>query len=697
MKKKALIFFAVMSVAVLVAAFYPRVDMVEKEKTILNALLTVMNHIHFEPRTLDDKFSKEAFDDYLTQMDGSKRFLFQSEVDQLKQYQLQIDDQLNENSLEFFDKSSTILLRAIDRSQAIYEQLIKEDFNLKENEMLQLDGEKLDFPKNAADLEKNWHKNIKYYIVDKVYRKLEQQEKEKDESKKKSFEELVEKAQADTKELFDGWFKRIKEIRRSDRFEIYLNTITQLFDPHSSYFSPKEKQDFDMEMGGRLEGIGARLQQTDDFIKVVSIMPGGPAWKGKALEVDDLITAVTQEGEETVDIQNMRIDDVVLLIRGKKGTKVILTIKKKDGTIKDIEIIRDEIILDAAFATSAVLGLENQIDKVGYIKLPTFYSTFDGGNSCAEDVKKEINKLKDQNVKGIILDLRFNGGGSLQDVIKMSGLFIKEGPIVQVKAKEKAPLVYEDDDPGVVYQGPLIVMVNNISASASEILAAALQDYKRAVIVGSSSTYGKATVQQFIDLDRVIRGREEIKPLGQVKLTLQKFFRVNGGSNQLNGVIPDIILPDQYAFIEIGERENEHALSWSEIDPVPHEQDVYQLPDLKALQLKSKARITQDEDFQLIKENALLFKKNREETEVPIALENYTDFMEAKEQEAKKFENLLKDPVPGLIAKNLEIDLAHINADSSRIGRNEDWMKQIHRDVYLEESLLIMQDMLEEQ
>ena len=488
---------------------------------------------------------------------------------------------------------------------------------------VEMDRKKRTYSADEAELEQLWTKLIKYDYNNRVKNAIDEQESRQEKSEKKAMTDSddtseekeeepiksVEEIKADAKEKitdsYKEWFKRLDDSRRSDRFEAYINSITHIFDPHTDFYNPKEKTDFDIRMGGKLEGIGARLQTSGDFTKVTTIIPGGPAYKGKELEVDDLITAVTQKGGEPLDITGMRISDVVTHIRGKKGTVVILTVKKVDGSIVDIDIERDEVIIDEGFARSLTLDIPDVVENVGYIKLPKFYSSFEkkNGNSCAKDVAEEIAKLKDLNVNAIILDLRNNGGGSLTDVVEMSGLFIEDGPIVQVKPRDKPAYVYEDEDSDVQYNGPLIVMVNQFSASASEILAAAVQDYDRAIVVGSTSTFGKGTVQRFVDLDRAYK-QNDLKPLGQLKITMQKFFRVNGGSTQLEGVTPDIIFPDNYHYIETGEKDYEHVMEWTEISPVSYNQDVYNLPSRAALREKSEHRMAQKEEFQLVLENA---------------------------------------------------------------------------------------------
>ncbi len=682
--------------AVLISALRPKSDFTQKEQLIMHALFGVLEAIHLQPQELDDSFSNRAFDNFLKSLDASKRFLLADEVDGLRKFENKLDDQIRSVSLDFFEEANTLIENASDRAKRIYGEVIQEEIDVHADESLELDPDKKSFPQTEAELKASWRKMIKRQMVAKIDRHLERQEKAADSTARKSLEELVLKAKNDTKDQMDDWFTRMERVRRSDRFEAYLTNFAELYDPHSGYFSPKEKQDYDIRIGGRLEGIGARLQQDDEYVKVAMIVPGGPAWKGKELEVDDLIMMATEKGEDPVDLMGMRVDDAVQYIRGPKGTTVILTVKKVDGTVQDIAIRRDEVIIDATFARSVILDLDQDVHDIGYIKLPSFYSTFDGGNSCAADVAKEIEKLKEENVNGIILDLRYNGGGSLPDVVNMTGLFIEEGPVVQVKARGQKPLVHEDEDKSVTYDGPLIVLVNSISASASEILAAALQDYQRAVIVGGKSTFGKGTVQRFFDLDRAVRGKNDMKPLGQVKMTIQKFYRVDGGSTQLRGVVPDIILPDQFSHIDIGERESPSALGWSEIKAVDHDQEVYHVPELTSIKQKSRARIEADSVFQMINKRAIMAQQMEELSLIPLGLQAYRDEMDRRDEEAQRFDDLMTQDIDGLMVATLEADQAYLAVDSSRIARQEDWIGQVKKDVYLKESLLIMRDLMAE-
>ncbi len=588
MKFRGSIFLSVALLGILlVGAYFPATTNAEKEAILIKRLLGGLKQLHFQPVSIDDDFSTKAFDLYMDRLDSGKRWLTQQDIQQMKKYRTKIDDEAEAGTYELFDLSVELIKKSIDKTQAYYREAIDQSTDLNRSDRIELDGEKKTVAKNDEELKARWKKMIAYEIMTELADMLKKQEEGDEDLKGKSKEDLLKDARAQVLKDFDKWYKRIDKRKRTDYLTVYINSLTNVFDPHTSYFAPKDKENFDIRMSGTLEGIGAQLRPDGDNTVVVKIIPGGPAWKQKELEAKDIITKVAQKGEEPVDVTGMVLDDVVQLIRGKKGTKVDLTIKKVDGTVKTITITRDIVQLEDSYAKSVILDFPGKINNIGYIKLPQFYADFSrrNGRSCAKDIAKELEKLKGYNVNGIILDLRNNGGGSLRDVQRMSGFFIEEGPIVQVKARNHSPEILEDKDPKVQYDGPLIVMVNSFSASASEILAAALQDYGRAIIVGSNATFGKGTVQRFIDLDQGIKGNSDITPLGELKLTIQKFYRVNGGSTQLKGVTPDIVLPDRYHYFELGEREHEFAMEWTEINPVRYEQHVTRLDKVNELKV----------------------------------------------------------------------------------------------------------------
>jgi len=723
MKFKGFVLFAFVAIFFLVAANQPKTDDAQKEAILMQTVLAGLEQLHYAPQDINDDFSNRVFDLYIERIDGNKRWLTQTDVEQLAAFKDQLDDQAKDGTYEFLNLAQETLSKSLVKTKAYYQEILAQPFDFKGDETIELDGDKKAFAKNDAELKKYWEKAMKYETLTRLVTKIETQEKVKSGKKEdkaetpstdktvlegneeketekttiKTVAELEEESRKAVLKLFDDWYHRMEKRQRKDYLSDYLNSFTSVFDPHTNYFLPADKENFDIGMSGRLEGIGARLQETPtDETKVVMVVPGGPAYNGKVIEVEDIILKVAQDDDgDWVDIAGWDINDVVAKIRGKKGTKVRLAVKKVDGSVVETTIIRDEIIMDEGYAKSAILDLEGIGDNIGYIKLPRFYADFNkrDGHQCAVDVGIELEKLKKQKVNGIILDLRNNGGGSLRDVVDMSGFFIEEGPIVQVKSRQANAEILNDRDPSVQYDGPLIVMVNSFSASASEILAAALQDYDRAVIVGSDATFGKATVQRFFDLDRAIRGYSDIKPLGQVKVTTQKFYRITGNSNQLEGVIPDIVLPDNYDFIKTGEQEYETAMKQTKIETVAHNQNVFQVKNKAALRTASEGRVANNEIFQKIQENAKRLKKQRESTSYPLNIDNFRKKKEADKTEAAKYKDLMT-PIEGLTVSNLAVDLTLINADSSKIGRNDAFIKGLQKDVYIEETLHIMQDLV---
>lgn len=669
-----------------------------KEAVILHTVMQVLEQAHFRPQDLNDDFSHAVYKTYLQDLDGSKRFFTQADIQQLKVYENKLDDDIKARNLDFHNLAVKLFQAALLKSKPYYDAAINQTYEFTGNEMIELDPEKMTYAKTDAELKSYWKKLIQYEIESRLVDRLDVQDKEKSTAPKKTKAELQTEVKEKVKEAYDDYFLRLSKLDHKVWFESYLNAITGYFDPHSNYFSPKEKEDFNMQMSGKYEGIGARLGQEKEFVKVTNIIPGGPAAKNKELEVDDLILRVTQDGKEPQDVIGMRVDEVVTFIRGKKGTGVTVEVKKKDGTSKQIYLIRDEVILEEGWAKSSFLEIPGNSNKIGYISLPSFYSDFEdnNGKSCSRDVANEIKKLQAGGAKGIILDLRFNGGGSLSEVVEMAGQFIETGPVVQVKSKNGNPTVMQDRDASVVYDGPLVIMSNSYSASASEILAAALQDYKRAVVVGSKSSFGKGTVQRFYPLDRMVNGLNEYKPLGEIKVTVQKFYRINGGSTQLRGVKPDIELTDNYKYLEVGEQEYDHAMEWTEIPKLTYQQNVYVVDNQEQLRALSRARMDTSQVFKLMDENALRLKKMRDLTTASLNLDQYRAEESQRNMESEKF-NLINDRSTKLIpTPSAAFNAADIaSADKKTLEqRQEEWFRTIKKDVHLEESVLIIQDMI---
>lgn len=668
----------------------------EKEKTIMNVIVRILDYNHFEDIDINDEYSKDVYKMYLENIDFGKRFLLKSDIKKLQKYETRIDDEINNLTFEFFELSVEIIEQRMDEAGDYYHEILEKPFDFTKKETIEIDPEKRDYPKNEKEAKDQWRKYLKYNVLQKYTTAIKQQEDAKERNdttfEYKDYKELEAQARKEVMKTYDDWFERMKQLDRDDHFASYMNAITAVFGPHTEYYPPKAKEDFDISMSGKLEGIGATLQQKEGYIKVVEIVPGSPCWKQGDLEVGDKILKVAQGEELPINIVGMRLDKAVRFIRGKKGTEVRLTVEKADGSIVIIPIIRDVVVIGETYAKSTIVTDKDSTIKIGLIYLPKFYADFNNknGRRCAIDVAKEVEKLNHEGVDGIILDLRNNGGGSLQDVVEMSGLFIEKGPIVQVKARKSAKRVFKDDDPKLQYDGRLLVMVNIFSASASEILAAAMQDYERAIIFGGKTTHGKGTVQQFSDIDNLVRDKS-IKPLGVVKLTTQKFYRINGGTTQLEGVTPDIVFKDNYHYIETGEKDLEHALGWDEISVANYEKWTPKY-DRKTVISNSLQRMENDTLFEILDQNAQRMKKQRDQTEYSLNLEEYQAMLKERRKSAERYNNL-KNYKSDLNFYLLEDDKVAMKTDTIQKASYESWQKNLKKDKYLKEAVNIMKDM----
>lgn len=667
-----------------------------KNKVFLGVLMESIQASHFEPKSIDDEFSQGAFDLYLERLDFSKRFLLKQDLESLRDYEKQIDDQINSSDFTLFDKSWEVLQTRLKEAQGYYRDLLKEPFDFSKNESLELDEEKRDFAATRDELKDHWRKILKYQTLTRIAEMEESQNKAKEESDTatgRTFEEMEIKAREKVLKSNDRFFERMEKWEQSDQMEVYINSLMNVFGPHTGYFAPKKKENFDISMSGQLEGIGAQLQEKDGDITVIRIVPGSASYRQGELEEKDIITKVAQEKGDAVSITDMRLDDAVKLIRGKKGTKVRLKVQKLSGAIQEIAITRDVVVLEETYAKSAIIQNETGA-RVGYINLPKFYADFNhtGGRAAAADVKAELQKLKAENIDGIIVDLRGNGGGSLRDAIEMTGHFIESGPVVQVKARYSKPEVMVDRKPGVVYDGPLVVLQNHFSASASEIFAAAVQDYDRGIIMGSKASFGKGTVQRFIDLDRMLTSNyNDLKPMGSVKVTTQKFYRVNGGATQLKGVTSDISMPDRFSLFDMGEQEQAFVMEWDEIPQASYTQ--WQVPyNEKQIIKASNDRIAKNEVLQQVDVNAEQMKAQSEDTEITL---NYDAFVKEKDEidaRDKEFKDLMK-PIETLEITNISVDLEEISQDTIKVDLNEKWLKKLKKDVQLNEAVNVINDM----
>lgn len=671
-------------------------DNPDKDKLLIQIITYVLQQGHFDPIQLNDEFSEELFGDYIERMDPVKRYFYKSDYDEFQKYKTQIDDQLKDLDVTFFNTVHTKMMKRIEEAKVIYKEVLSQPFDYSIDETFDTDYDKIDFVTNKKEMKERWRKQLKFSTLsnyDDIFQE-EKRAKEKDvKYQMKSEAEIEKEAREATLRSLDIYFNdNLDDLTREDWFEIYVNAIVEEFDPHTYYMGSKTKEGFDTQMSGKLEGIGARLTKRMDYIKIVELISGGPAWRSQLLEVEDVILKVKQEDEDVpVDIVGMRISDAIKYIKGPKGTKVTLTIKKVDGTIKDITIVRDVVELGETYAKASVVEKEGK--KFGIINLPRFYVDFNDYKNlnAAIDVRKEIERLKSEGMEGLILDLRNNGGGSLPAVVDMAGLFIKEGPVVQVRSTGMPKEVLSDRDKSIVWDGPLVILVNELSASASEIMAAAMQDYKRAIVIGSKQTYGKGTVQNVYPLNNVVRSNTH-GDLGALAFTTQKYYRINGGSVQLEGVKSDVQVPGRFSFIDVGEKEKENPLPYDEIDPADYQTwDNYFDYD-KAIS-NSKERMSKNEQLKLIEENAKWVKNQIDETEFSLNYKTYKDQMESNDKEASRFD-AISDYKTNLSFSPTTFDKKLFESDTTSLQeKRERWYKSLSRDVYVEEAINVLEDL----
>lgn len=664
-----------------------------KYEQILKMVGEMLTQAHYSPQDLNDAFSKKIFKKFLYDIDPEKNMYLQSDIEALRKYENHIDDEIKGAPVEFFLAAGKTFNSRMEEAAKMYDDILSKPFDFTVNEDVVLDGDKLDYPKNDAERQDRWRKKLKYMTLERFtdLQDVREKNKGKEGFVVKSDADLEKEAREKVKRVIDRTFDRYRyKFTDDDKFNIFVNAITTTMDPHTEFFPPVDKRYFDEEMSGRFYGIGASLQYDDGNIKISSVLAGSPASKSGEIQAGDVIQKVAEGKAEPTDLTGYSVTDAVKVIRGKKGTEVRLTVKKLDGTVKIISLIRDEIVQDETFARSAIVKSDGF--KIGYIYLPEFYADFDHPNGPRSyvDVAKEVTKLKEQKVDGIVIDLRNNGGGSLYDVVQMAGLFIDEGPIVQVKDRDNKPSVLKDKDHNVLYSGPLAVMVNEFSASASEIFAAAIQDYNRGVIIGSTSTYGKGTVQRNIGLDENGFSMSN-SDLGTVKLTLQKFYRINGGSTQLKGVSSDIVLPDNLEYLKVREKDDPDALPWDEITKATYDnwKPGY---DLKTIQQLSNTRLQNDPTFKTIQESTEWLSKQNDK-EYSLQIDKYRKDQAAIRATVKQLETLMK--LEGTVdVSALPTEENRWPDDKSKQERFQQWLKNLQKDIYLDQAVKVMDDMI---
>ncbi len=666
----------------------------DKDRILIDLISYVLSKGHYDAKDINDDFSKNVFVDYIDALDPLKRYFYESDIEEFRKFETLIDDQIRDKEIDFFNLTYERLQHRMTEARSLYKEILEHPFNFEKEESINTDYEKLSYARDKDEMRDRWRLQLKFNALSSYYDKVDEQidsiTKNK-EFKRKSAVVLEEESRDITTTSLKEYFEFADDLERKDWFSIYINSIVEEFDPHTYYFAPQDKDRFDIAMSGKLEGIGARLQKKNDNVKIIEIISGGPAWRGNKVEVGDFIMKVKQEDEvEPVSIVGMRLDDAVSLIKGPKGTKVVLTVKKVDGTIENVEIVRDVVELEETYAKSSVVKKNGK--NFGIINLPKFYFNMQDYNqrNAAKDVKQEIIRLKQEEMEGLVIDLRDNGGGSLQTVVDIAGLFIDKGPIVQVRTKGESPEVLSDKDRNVLWDGPLVILVNELSASASEILAAAMQDYKRAIIIGSKQTYGKGTVQNVMDLNRWMRSND-FGDLGALKLTTQKFYRVNGGSTQLEGVKSDVVVPDRYSYIDIGEKDQENPLPWDKIPAADYTLwDGY--IDFDQTINKSKARMATNDQLKLIEENAKWVREKRDVNEYSLNYSKYKANIELNEKQAERFDRL-NDYKTNLTFESLPYEKDLMKKDSILEEKRNRWHKSLSKDVYVEEALSVLEDM----
>lgn len=675
----------------------------EKMQTIMVSVKNTLSYLHYSPKPINDAFSQNVYDKYLENIDPAKRYFLQSDIQEFSKHKTKLDDYLNKGELTFFNLTYNKLYERIDKIDKITQDILSKPINLDEDETLILEPKKKKYPTNEKEQYNEWKKFIKYNILQEIETlnsREETQKKKKDSVIKFKLKDTIKvevltpeqkriKATNEVKDLITQSFKRIKKRKKMDWFSVYMNSYTQVFDPHTNYFSPKDKDDFDSQFKGKIIGIGALIQEKKGYLYLGALTIGAPAWKSKQLNDGDKILKVrSKPTEEPVNVVGMLADEAVRLIRGEKGTKVTLTVEKKDKTIKEVTLVREEVSIEDTFAKSIVVNAQNG-KKYGFINLPSFNADFEDakGRNASDDIKNEILKLKSQNISGIILDLRSNGGGSLTEVGDIMGLFMNEGAYVQVKDGNGKIQTLKSKTNSPIWTGPLVIMQSEISASASEILAGVIQDYGRGIVIGSPQSYGKGTVQTFVDLNRFLNVNDDF---GALKLTIQKFYRVTGESTQKKGIESDVKMNDYLTRSEIGERFDDYALAWDKIPAASFSRT--STLDVALLQKNSNARLDKDKDYQLLQEATNWRENLNKEETITLKQSKFNELMAARKAQIKKFEKLEKLE-NGLKFTRYPEDLKREKSDEVFKKKSENWVKNLRKDVYLREAVNIISEM----
>jgi carboxyl-terminal processing protease len=703
---------------VFVGIVVPEAD--PREPRLSAGMRTLLEREHVKPHAIDDDVAKKAFALYLDRLDPGKLLLLAPHVEAFGRRATTLDDELRAGDFHTARLASALLASQRKQIAQKVDALLKQPFDFTKDEWLESDPEKREWAKDAPALEDRWRRLLKQQVLERIARMdeiakaLEEKRDPKQAVKGEdgddglpvkleppppTFEGREAKAREELQKSYAGRFSRMLKPEPLEAAELFLNAFASAYDPHSLYLAPADQENFDIEMSGSLEGIGAVLSEDDHYILVREIVPGGAAWRQGLLEAGDLILAVTQVGGEPVDVADMRINDVVKMIRGPKGTRVTLTVKKPDDRVLSLEITRDVVVVEATYARGAILDLGPKHEPVGYVYLPSFYGNTRSARGqtperdATSDVRALLTRFAGKKLGGIVLDLRGNGGGLLDHATGIAGLLVDRGPVVEVQNARGKQQVLGDDEPGVSFEGEVVVLVDRFSASASEILAGALQDYGRALVVGTGPTHGKGTVQALIDLDRV--AGPSSMPLGVAKLTIQQFFLVDGESTQWRGVQPDVVLPDPASHIESGERYLDNAIPFSAVRPLPVKPWPNGHWSKAALAQVSTTRQTAQPVFEKVKARGNYLAERQKQSRIPLAREAW---LEQRKKDRKALEDLdLKleegDERFSVQAVEYRPDQADEKVRAAADKRLAGWKKTLARDPWLEEALYLLADM----
>ena len=670
-------------------------DTSDKDSLVIQLITYVLDQAHYLDKEINDDFSEKVFNTFIENLDPYKRYFYSTDIEDFSKYKYSIDDSFKNPDLEFFELVYNRYNKRFTESKLIYSEILSNPFNFDLDELCECDFEKLDYVDNKNDLYERWRKLLKIYVIDNYHDEIKDDQRKLDEDSTFTVRPVKEIEKSVRGDLFDTMNDSYRfmqeELQRQDWLSVYINSFVSQYDPNTSYLDPESRERFDVDMSGNYAGIGARLQKKIDKVEITEVISGGPAWRENILEKGDIILKVRQENEdEATGILGMRLSEAVKLIKGEKGTKVYLTIKKVDGSVSEISVKRDIVLLEETYIKSSIV--EKNSNSFGIINIPKFYIDFDNQSNrdAAKDLRTEINRLKEEGVQGLIIDLRNNGGGALKTVVDMAGMFIKTGPVVQVKYFDKEKQILSDRDRSILWSGPLVILVNEGSASASEILAAAMQDYKRAIIIGGNQTWGKGTVQNVFPLNRMVKGNTN-GDLGALRYTTQKYYRINGGSVQLEGVKSDINVPYRYKYLDFGEKDSENPLQWDEIEKADYSLWQSNFDFDQAIE-KSKIRMQENDYLKLVDENAKWIKSIRDDKQLNLNYNKFKEEIEKNSIQTEKFK-AITEYSSDYNFNSLPYEINLIAADSILGLKRKRWHTTLSKDIYIEEALNVLSDL----